>query len=141
MADRVLFDTNIALDFVLKRQPGFSEAQLIWRANAIGKIRGYVTASSMTDIYYFASNKGNDTVRGYKAITMCLATLEICTVDRTMIEQAAVLKRKDFEDSVQIMAALAEGLDAIVTRNIKDFRGAGITLYTPAQLVKRLKLR
>ncbi len=51
------------------------------------------------------------------------------------------MKGRDFEDDVQAACALAEGLDAIVTRNIKNVKNAGIKLYTPEQLVKKLKLR
>ena len=137
----VLLDTNVILDYVLKRELGIDNANRIWQATVSSQIKGYVTASSMTDIYYYASNRGKDEEVGRSAIVMCITTLEICTVDRTIIEEASNMKRHDFEDAVQIACARAEGLDAIVTSNIKDFRNAGIKLYTPAQLAKELKIR
>lgn len=141
MADRMLLDTNVILDFVLERQAGFADADRIWRAIGSSRLVGYVTASAMTDIFYFASNKGDDPARGYSAVTMCLSVLSVCPVDRAILDQAVGMGRPDFEDSVQIAAALAEGLDAIVTHDIKGFKNAGIKLYTPAQLVKELKIR
>lgn len=137
---RVLFDTNILLDFFLQRN-GFTEAEKLWRANARGEIRGYVTASSITDIFYFASDKGNDPRKGYYAVALCLLSLEICAVNRETIEQATVLHRDDFEDCVQIAAAHQSNLDAVLTRDIKGFKGGDITLYSPPQLIKHLKLR
>ncbi len=92
---------------------------------------GYVTASAMTDIFYFASNKGGDVARGYSAIGLCFGTLSVCPVNRAILEQAVTMQQPDFEDSVQIAVALAEGLDAIVTHDIKGFKNAGIKLYTP----------
>ncbi len=141
MADRMLLDTNVVLDFVLERPVGFADADKIWRTIGSSRLVGYVTASAMTDIFYFASNKGNDVARGYSAIGLCFSTLMICTVDRAILKRAADMGRPDFEDAVQIAAALAEGLDAIVTHDIRGFKKGGIKLYTPAQLVKELKLR
>ncbi len=141
MADSILFDTYVALDFVLQRNPGYPEAQKLWRANIKGQIIGYITALAIKDVFYVASKGGRDVVQGYFAVTACLSTLRVCPVNRQSLDRAIILGRHDFEDAIQITCALAEGLDAIVTSNVKDFRNAGITLFTPAQLVKKLKLR
>lgn len=44
----------------------------------------------------------------------------------------------DFEDAVQVAAAQAAGIDAIVTRNGGDFAGTPLTVLTPAQFLQRL---
>lgn len=138
---KILFDSNVVLDFTLHRQPGFMEAEKIWRASVDGSIAGFVSASSVTDIFYIASNGGKKPPDGYFSVSACLGTLTVCSVDRAILDQAVAMQRPDFEDSVQIAVALAEGLDAIVTHDIKGFKNAGIKLYTPAQLVKELRLR
>jgi hypothetical protein len=46
---------------------------------------------------------------------------------------------KDFEDSIQILcASTIEQIDCIVTRNIKDFKGSEIKVYSPDELVFKL---
>lgn len=44
---------------------------------------------------------------------------------------------KDFEDSVQYASALTiDGVDAIVTRNVKDYRSSKIAVMTPLHFLK-----
>jgi hypothetical protein len=44
----------------------------------------------------------------------------------------------DFEDAVQAEAAVALGLDAIVTRNGDDYAGSPLPVYAPTELLKLL---
>lgn len=136
----ILFDTNVILDVLLNRQPLIEESKKVWQANLNGRVKGYITAPTLLNIYYYATKKlGSE--KGAGVVEICLQAFQICAVDRKILEQAWAMKGRDFEDDVQAACALAEGLDAIVTRNIKDFKNAGIKLYTPEQLVKKLKLR
>jgi predicted nucleic acid-binding protein len=145
---QILLDTNVLLDFLLNRQPGKAAASAIVRANNKGIFTGYLAAFSFPTIYYFSykhydvkydSNQARQ--RAWGDVKTSLNQFNICPVSRQTLDAATKMPGRDFEDNLQIACALAEGLDAIVTSNIKDFRSAGITLYTPTQLVKRLKLR
>jgi predicted nucleic acid-binding protein len=49
---KVLVDTNIVLDFLLQREPFFQDAELLFQAIDAGEIVGYVTATTLTDIFY-----------------------------------------------------------------------------------------
>lgn len=44
----------------------------------------------------------------------------------------------DYEDAVQHASATASGLDAIVTRNIADYRRATLPVFTPADFLAQL---
>ena len=59
-------------------------------------------------------------------------------VDRTALEMATTLPGSDFEDNLQIAYAVEAGLDAIVTRNAKDFVGSPIRILTPAEFLALL---
>jgi hypothetical protein len=48
------------------------------------------------------------------------------------------LKTKDFEDAVQIASALADNLDFIITRNVKDYEKSPVKALTPAEFMKQL---
>jgi hypothetical protein len=50
--------------------------------------------------------------------------------------QALELPFSDYEGAVQHASAAREQLDAIVTRNITDYRGATLTVYSPPDLVR-----
>lgn len=45
----------------------------------------------------------------------------------------------DYEDAVQVEAARGAAAEAIVTRNIPDFRRASLPVYTPPELLARLR--
>ena len=49
---RLLLDTNIILDFFLERKPFFDDASKLFDAIAENRIEGFITASSVTDIFY-----------------------------------------------------------------------------------------
>ena len=145
---KILLDTNVILDQLLRRQPGYAHAATIIRA-ARTHFTPYLAAFSLPTISYYSyrhfkvkvdnSNKARE--MALKDVRSCLDQFEICMVSRQTLELAVSLSGRDFEDNLQIACAIEQGLDAIVTSNIKDFRAAGITLYTPVQLVKWLKLR
>ena len=56
-----------------------------------------------------------------------------------MLELARILGFKDYEDAVQCASAIAEGLDAIVTRNAKDFTNSPIAVYSPSEFLEVIK--
>ena len=72
------------------------------------------------------------------AIRSYLTSFEILTVDRQSLLDADRSPGTDFEDNIQIAAAVAASLDAIVTRNVADFAHAPIPVWEPAELLRRL---
>ena len=87
---RILLDTNVVLDFLLKREPWFSQAANFWQAIERELVRGYVSATTVTDIFYIARRSGGLAV-AHAAVRECLAAFDICPVDRHALEQAAAL--------------------------------------------------
>lgn len=135
---RVLLDTNVVLDVLLKRDPWQTDASAIWGAVDNGTLTAYLIASSMTDIFYVA-RRLTDIDRARKAVQVCLDAFNIGAVDRSVLERAQVLSGSDFEDNVQIACAELNELDAIVTRNPADFEGSPIAIWSPAQCLKHLE--
>lgn len=62
---------------------------------------------------------------------------EIIGTTKTEIIQALKNDFSDYEDSVQYSSAKTiKGLDAIITRNIKDYRNSTIAVMTPLNFLK-----
>ena len=134
---RFLLDTNILLDVFLNRQPWVVDAKALWQAHEDGRLTGYITATSLTNIFYIARKHVNlEAARD--AVRTCLETFEICAVDRAVLESAAVLAGNDFEDNVQLMCASVASLDAVVTRDPADFKHANLPILAPAAALTRL---
>lgn len=132
-----LVDTNIVLDVLLKREPWVADSTRVWQACESQRMTGYLVASTLTDIFYIA-RKIIGREAAFEAIEVCLATFAVCPVDRAVLEQALRLPGQDFEDNVQIAAAVHSGLDVIVTRNPDDFASASIMVLTPSALLAHL---
>lgn len=55
------------------------------------------------------------------------------------IKEALNHHYKDFEDDVQFFTAVLNNLDAIVTRNSKDFPARSVSIMTPEQLLQQFE--
>lgn len=98
-------------------------------------VEGFVTASSITDIFYL-TRKGVDSLEeAYEVIGNTLNLVKVLTVTDTDVSKAFEKKAHDFEDCLMATCALSNKCDAIVTRNGKDFEMFGVTLYTPTELL------
>ncbi|MCG8368168.1 MAG: PIN domain-containing protein [Pseudanabaenales cyanobacterium] len=136
---RVLLDTNIILDFFLEREPFFNHASKLFDAIADRKIEGFITASSITDIFYICRRQTQNFEEARQILETTLALLSICPVDRDILETALKSSLADFEDAVQIACAEAQSLEVIITRNSQDFQTANIPVMSASQLREQLK--
>lgn len=134
---RILLDTNVVLDVLLKRKPWVSEASAIWQANDDGRLVGHLMASTLTDIYYVA-RRLVDREAARAAVETCLEAFEYCPVDRHALELAHLHPGVDFEDNLQMVCAEIAQRDAIVTRNPDDFKAATVAVLTPSQILGQL---
>jgi predicted nucleic acid-binding protein len=128
-------DANVVLDILLERQPWYTEAALIFSLSEKNLVSSFVSASSITDIFYLAQKEhGKQTARN--SIKRLLQVFNPATVTGTNIRQALELEWNDFEDSLQFIVGESLAADFIVTRNVKDFTSSVIPVVTPAQFIE-----
>lgn len=137
---RVLIDTNIVLDFLLQREPFTQDAELIFQAIDSGQIIGYVTATTLTDIFYISRKHTRSVEQARQAVLETLTAMVICPVNRAVLESAFRSGLADFEDAVQIFSAVDQELDAILTRDAKGFLSSSIPVLSTQELLQRLGL-
>ena len=135
---KVLFNTNIILDAVLARVPFVENAAYLLEAVELGRIQGFISATTITDIHYLVKRHTKSTEIAIATIAKLLILMEICAVARDVIQQAVDLGLSDFEDAVQVTAAMGASLDAIITRDVTGFVGSPILIMLPNELVKQL---
>jgi predicted nucleic acid-binding protein len=135
---RVLFDTNVLLDALLAREPFVEDAALLLEAIESGQIEGFMSATTVTDVHYLVGRQTRNPETAITAVTRLLELMEICTVDRKVLEQAITLQFPDFEDAIQVACAMAQDLDAIVTRDIDGFKDSPVVVLSPEELRNRL---
>lgn len=134
---RVLFDTNVLIDFLLDRGPfAASAADLLSRADR-GEIQGLACADSFTTIFYLMQ-KALDREAARRHISSLLSVLDVTPVNRATLEHAAESGLRDFEDAVVVESGRQADVDCIVTRNERDFAGSTVTVHSPRSLLALL---
>jgi len=130
---KVLFDTNIIVDIIAKRE-GYMESLQLLKYCEMRKISGFVTAITITDLMYILRKHiSPDYVR--EAVQNLILIVDVADVLKTDISSAFLNKFNDFEDAVQSSCAKRIEADYIVTRNVKDFVNSEITALLPMKLL------
>ncbi|USR91054.1 PIN domain-containing protein [Phormidium yuhuli AB48] len=136
---RALIDTNIILDFLLQREPFCQDAERLFQFIEIGQMIGYITATTLTDIFYITRRHTQSMEKARQAVSETLTAMAICPVDRAVLESAFDSNLVDFEDAVQIFSAVAQGLDAIITRDVQGFSQSPIPVLSIQDLLRQLR--
>lgn len=133
----LLPDTTVVLDLALKRLPWGREAALLLDAVVRGRARGFIAAHAVTTVYYVVE-KGAGRTAAVTAVGDVLSILEVVPLGEAEFHRALALGLKDFADAVHVAACLRAGADYLVTRSRKDFRGGGVTIRTPGEVLALL---
>lgn len=65
--------------------------------------------------------------------------MEICPVNREVLEVAFSSGWADYEDAIQVACAVAQGLDAISTRDNQGFLNASVPVLSVQECLHRLE--
>ena len=136
---KLLIDTNIVLDVLLKREPFYQDAVKVMNLAQYEDIQEYVSASAVTDIYYIAYKQIKDRKLVLDLIKRLLMVVSIAAVTEQEIRNALETGWRDFEDAVQYSVALLNEMEGLVTRNPRDYEGADIEIWSPEQVLNVYK--
>ena len=133
---RVLIDTNVILDVLLKRSPFYEAAIEVLKLSVREDIQEFVSASAITDIYYIAYKNMQDKAVVRELLKKLLLIVSVAGVSEEEIQKALELGWKDFEDSVQYSVALLNEMNGLITRNVKDYSSSEIQVWEPNQFLE-----
>lgn len=133
---KLLIDTNVVLDVLLRREPFFRTAAEVLNLTQRDEVREYVSASAITDIYYIANKQMKDRDAVRDLLKRLLMIVSVAAVSEREIQNALNLAWGDFEDSVQYSVALLNEMDGIVTRNPSDYQEANMRIWLPEQTLE-----
>lgn len=136
---KLLIDTNIILDVLLKRQPFCDDAAKVLGLVSRKDVEEYISAAAVTDIHYIAYRALRDKATVRALLEKLLTIVSVAGVSEREIRNALRLNWNDFEDSVQYSTALLNGLDGIVTRNLSDYADSEIPVWKPEELLKQFE--
>ena len=135
---RALIDTCIIIDALQNREPFSADAQNILLASANKYFDGFISAKSVTDIYYLThklTHSDSNTRNILNRLFVLFSVLDTLGMDCLKAVESNIA---DYEDAVMIETALRSGIDCIVTRNAKDYSLAPLQIYSPSDFLKEL---
>ena len=133
----VFIDLNIILDVLQKRDPFYEISAQLMASVEIGRVKGYVAAHSITTLFYLIK-KDKSAAEARAMITNLLQFIKIAPVDQSTSEQALNLDYRDYEDAVQMISAVQCKADCLITRNVKDFQPALLSVLQPVDFLGTL---
>lgn len=136
MTSKLFIDSDVVIDFFTDREPFANPASELFELNEQRKVELHVSAVSINNIYYIV-RKYLDHKRAIQVIEELIDMVQVVGTTKSAIIQALKNGFNDFEDSIQYSTALTiDGIEAIITRNVKDYEKSEIAVFTPENYLK-----
>jgi predicted nucleic acid-binding protein len=134
----IFFDTDVILDVSIKREMDIKDSVKLINFVEDGLYKGYTSTIIFSNIYYIQRKLiGHEiSIKFLKNLRLILSVLN---VNDSIINKALESEFKDFEDAIQYFTAVENNMDCIITRNVKDYQNSIIPVYTPTELLEKLK--
>ena len=135
----VFIDINILVDVYANRFPFVENSLKIYNLGIKRSIRLYTSSNTITTLHYILK-KSISEEKTRTAIEHLTEHIVIIPVDINIIKKSLKSNHKDFEDAIQIVSAQSiNNMDCIVTRDLKDYKFAEITVLTPDDFLNTIE--
>ena len=132
---RVLFDTDVLLDFLFDRKPFSDHTLKLLLACQDKKMIGFITPVIFSNMYYILRQQASH-VYVKEKLDVLLSILRVLPMSEQTVHLAMNSSFKDMEDALQYFSALKNAnVDAILTRNTKDFKKSAIPVFLPSEWI------
>ena len=136
---RAFIDTCVVIDALQSREPFSKDAQDIFLAAANNLFLGYISAKSVTDVYYLMHRHTHDDKASRDILNKLFALFDVLDTAGIDCRKAVLSPVSDFEDAVMVETALRSEVDCIVTRNLRDFTKSPVPVHEPKAFLKLLE--
>jgi predicted nucleic acid-binding protein len=135
---RVLLDTDVILDVITARLPFTAKAAELLDLSEKGAFEAYISALTPLNVFYIA-RKAKSSANLRESIKELLQAVKVCPLNDAILSAAFAMPFSDYEDAVQHCCATAAGLEAIVTRNVSDYKNSTLPVFTPTEFLSHIK--
>ena len=134
---RILLDTNVIMDYIVKRSPFSDNAEKVIELCMESNVQACIAAHTITNLFYIL--RKHLSVEKRRSILLMLCKMFTITgIDADKLKSALLdTEFNDFEDCLQVESAKYFEADFIITRNLKDFTGSAVPALEPLELIKR----
>lgn len=131
---RVFLDTNVVIDLLDKREPFWKDAAALFTMAYNGQVELYISSLTYATVSYLLRKHGKEGTRALLGNLRALS--KVTAVGETEVDLAMASAFDDYEDALQYFSAANAKVEAIVTRNKKDFQASGLPVMSPEEFVK-----
>lgn len=132
---KVFVDTDIIIDLLAMREPHYQFSARLFSKADEGDLKIYVSSLSLSNLNYFLSRQYSAAQARKKLLTF-KALVTVLSVSDKSVELALNSDFNDFEDALQYFTALEHKITTLLTRNLKDYKKANISVLTAEQYLK-----
>lgn len=133
--DKVFVDTDIVLDLLSHRVPFYEYSAYLFSQADQGKLQLFVSSLCFSNLNYLLS-KQYSANRARKMLIKFKTLVNVLAVSDKSVELALSSDFKDFEDGLQYFTAIENDINIILTRNLKDYKTAEMSVMTAEQYLK-----
>lgn len=130
-------DSDIILDMLFQREPYYKFSEMLIQNKQTNYLKLSTSSLVIANVNYLFSKKAG-TINSRKAINHVINLLGILPFEKDAIAAAVSSPFSDFEDAIQHHIAINNKCDAIITRNIKDYKHSTIPVLTAEQFLRTL---
>jgi predicted nucleic acid-binding protein len=132
--EKVFVDTDIILDLLSNREPFYTHSAYLFSEADKGKTKIYVSSLSFSNLNYILS-KQYSADQARKKLLKFKTLVTVLAVTDKVVELALSSDFKDFEDGLQYFTAIENNIKTLLTRNLKDYKTADISVMTAEQFL------
>jgi predicted nucleic acid-binding protein len=133
---KILIDTNVILDALTGREPFREAAEQILLLAAEGKTKAYITANSVTDIYYLIRKHLSSSEKAKEQLLKLTGAIGILDITEKDCLNGFTSPVPDYEDAVLSVRAKRAKMNYIVTRDLKHLEKASVPVLSPEDFLK-----
>jgi predicted nucleic acid-binding protein len=136
---KLLIDTNIVIDLLAKREPHYTDSARLFSLADKKQVKLTISSLTFANTHYTLmkvknSNESKSILRKLKLL------VDVLALDDKVIGLALNdTDFEDFEDGMQYFSAIEDGIDIIITRNLKDFKKSILPVMTPGQYLQSIE--
>jgi len=135
----VFLDCNVILDLLAVRRPFYQVAAKVFMEIQKGGLEAYTSPIIFGTLFYLLSKEHGEK-KALEHLRKLRALLQVVTVTEVTVDESLNSDFADFEDALQYHAAKAEGIQFLVTRNVKDYKRANkVEVITPEEFLVALQ--
>ena len=134
MKKKVFVDTDIIYDLLAKREPFYQPSARLFTLADEGRIQIFISALSLANLHYLIS-KETSSFQARQISRKFKLLVQTAPLNEKIIDLALNSGFIDFEDAVQYYSALQNEIEILITRNLKDYKKAQITVMTAQDFI------